>query len=48
MPSANRPQGITLQNAKIEMAAPGQLRYRALVMQGGKAVRDFPVKCISA
>lgn len=41
MPSANRPQGITLQNAKIEMAAPGQLRYRALVMQGGKAVRDF-------
>lgn len=41
MPSANRPQGITLQNAKIEMAAPGQLRYRALVMQGGKAVREF-------
>nr|WP_315477042.1 DUF6776 family protein [uncultured Undibacterium sp.] len=41
MPSANRPQGITLQKTKIELAAPNQLRYRALVMQGGKSVRDF-------
>nr|WP_314862277.1 DUF6776 family protein [uncultured Undibacterium sp.] len=41
MPSANRPQGITLQKTKIELAAPNQLRYRALVMQGGKTVRDF-------
>lgn len=41
MPSANRPQGITLQKTKIELTAPNQLRYRALVMQGGKAVRDF-------
>ena len=41
MPSANRPQGITLQKTKFELTAPNQLRYRALVMQGGKAVRDF-------
>ena len=41
MPSANRPQGITLQKAKIELAGPNLLRFRALVMQGGKAVREF-------
>jgi hypothetical protein len=41
MPSAARPQGITLQKAKIEMAGPSQLRYRTLVMQGGKAMREF-------
>ncbi|MFC0349522.1 DUF6776 family protein [Undibacterium danionis] len=41
MPSANRPQGITLQKTKIELTGPNQLRYRALVMQGGKVVRDF-------
>ncbi|WP_230409628.1 DUF6776 family protein [Undibacterium fentianense] len=40
MPSANRPQGITLQKAKIELVG-NQLRYRTLVMQGGKAVREF-------
>ena len=41
MPSASRPQGITLQNAKVETAGSAQLRYRALVMQGGKAIREF-------
>lgn len=41
MPSAARPQGITLQKSKIEMAGPNQLRYRTLVMQGGKAMREF-------
>jgi len=41
MPSANRPQGITLQKTKIEIAAPNLLRFRALVMQGGKAEREF-------
>lgn len=41
MPSANRPQGITLQKVKLEMAGASQLRYRALVMQGGKGLREF-------
>lgn len=40
-PSAAGADGISLQNFKVEMFAPGQLRYRALVMQGGKAGRDF-------
>lgn len=41
MPSANRPQGISIQRAKIEMSGANQLRYRALVMQGGKASHEF-------
>jgi hypothetical protein len=41
MPSANRPQGITLQKAKIEMISPNQLRYRTLVMRGGKTASEF-------
>lgn len=41
MPSANRPQGLTLQKTKIEMVAANQLRYRTLVMQGGKSAREF-------
>ena len=41
MPSANRPQGLTLQKTKVEMAGANQLRYRTLVMQGGKSAREF-------
>lgn len=40
-PSAVGAEGISLQNFKVEMLSPGQLRYRALVMQGGKNGRDF-------
>ena len=40
-PSAVGAEGISLQNFKVEMLSPGQLRYRALVMQGGKSGRDF-------
>lgn len=40
-PSAVGAEGISLQNFKVEMLSPGQLRYRALVMQGGKTGRDF-------
>lgn len=40
-PSAVGPEGISVQNFKVEILNPGQLRYRALVMQGGKAGRDF-------
>ena len=41
MPSASRPQGITLQRIKVEMVGANQLRYRALVMQGGKGANEF-------
>ena len=41
MPSATGQEGITIQRIKVEMVAPNQLRYRVLVMQGGKGNRDF-------
>ncbi|MFZ6843863.1 DUF6776 family protein [Undibacterium sp. RuTC16W] len=41
MPSATGPEGITLQRVKAEMVTPNQMRYRVLVMQGGKGGRDF-------
>ncbi|MBY0573424.1 MAG: hypothetical protein K2P84_07060 [Undibacterium sp.] len=41
MPSSSRPQGISLQKAKVEMVGGNQLRYRTLVMQGGKAIKEF-------
>lgn len=34
-------QGIAIRRLKAEMIAPNQLRYRLLVMQGGKGGRDF-------
>ncbi len=40
-PSAAGGEGISLQNLKFELAADNQLRYKMLVMQGGKAGRDF-------
>lgn len=40
-PSAAGGEGISLQNLKVEVAADNQLRYKVLVMQGGKAGRDF-------
>lgn len=41
MPSASRPQGLTLQRVFVEQNEPKSLRYRALVMQGGKGIHDF-------
>jgi len=41
MPSATGPEGITVQRLTADMASPNQLRYRILVMQGGKGTRDF-------
>lgn len=41
MPSGTGTDGITVQNLKIEAQGPGQLRYRALVMQGVKNTKDF-------
>jgi hypothetical protein len=34
-------QGVAIRRLKIEMAAPNQLRYRVLVMQGGKGEQNF-------
>ncbi|MBV8125522.1 MAG: hypothetical protein JO370_15775, partial [Paucibacter sp.] len=33
--------GITIQRFKAEQAAPNQLRYRVLVMQGGGGTQQF-------
>lgn len=41
MPSTTGSEGITVQRLKAELVAPNQLRYRVLVMQGGKGNRDF-------
>ncbi|NMM27208.1 MAG: hypothetical protein HHJ12_07935 [Glaciimonas sp.] len=41
LPTATGPAGINIRRLTLEMAAPGQLRYRFLAMQGGRAVRDF-------
>ncbi len=41
MPSATGAEGITVQRVKAEMVAPNQMRYRILIMQGGKGGRDF-------
>ena len=41
LPTATGPAGISIRRLTLEMAAPGQLRYRLLVMQGGRELRDF-------
>jgi|SRR5450830_15020 len=41
MPSGTGTDGITVQNLKVELQGQGQLRYRALVMQGVKNTKDF-------
>lgn len=37
----NTGQGVAIRRLKAEMIAPNQLRYRLLVMQGGKGGRNF-------
>lgn len=41
LPTDTAAKGIAIRRLKIEMNAPGQLRYQVLVMQGGKADQDF-------
>lgn len=41
LPADTGPLGISIRRLKAEMIAPNQLRYRLLVMQGGKGMRDF-------
>lgn len=39
LPAAAGPKGIAIRRLKIDQVAPNQLRYRVLIMQGGKS--DF-------
>ena len=41
LPNATGSQGIVIRRLKIDQIAPGQIRYRLLIMQGGKSERDF-------
>ncbi|MDO9422257.1 MAG: hypothetical protein Q7T66_16475 [Herminiimonas sp.] len=41
LPTNTGADGISIRRFKVEMAEPGQLRYRLLLMQGGKQVSDF-------
>jgi hypothetical protein len=41
LPNATGPQGVAIRRVKIDQVAPNQLRYRLLIMQGGKGDHDF-------
>jgi hypothetical protein len=41
LPTDTGVQGITIRRLKAEMLEPTQLRYRLLLMQGGKGASDF-------
>lgn len=41
LPADNAAQGISIRRMKVEMAAPNQLRFRILLMQGGRGKNDF-------
>jgi hypothetical protein len=41
LPTDTGPRGIAIRRLKVDMVAPNQLRYRVLVMQGGKGNVDF-------
>jgi len=41
LPTATGPQGINLRRMKLDLISPNQLRYRLLIMQGGKGDRRF-------
>lgn len=41
LPNATGPVGVAIRRLKIDQVAPNQLRYRLLIMQGGKGDHDF-------
>ena len=41
LPTDTGPLGISIRRLKADIVAPNQLRYRLLIMQGGKGDRDF-------
>ncbi len=41
LPTDNGSQGISIRRMKVEIAGPNQVRYRLLLMQGGRNKNDF-------
>lgn len=41
LPNATGPEGLAIRRLKVDMVAPNQLRFRMLVMQGGKGDQEF-------
>ncbi|HJV84837.1 MAG TPA: DUF6776 family protein [Noviherbaspirillum sp.] len=41
LPNATGPQGVSIRRLKIDQTAPNQIRYRLLIMQGGKGDQQF-------
>ncbi|WP_240162458.1 DUF6776 family protein [Glaciimonas sp. PAMC28666] len=41
LPTATGKDGIAIQRLSLQLIAPTQLRYRSLIMRGGKIGRDF-------
>lgn len=41
LPTATGSNGIAIQRLSLQLTSPTQLRYRSLIMRGGKAGRDF-------
>lgn len=41
LPNATGPAGVAIRRLKVDQIAPNQLRYRLLIMQGGKGDRRF-------
>jgi hypothetical protein len=41
LPASTGGPGVAIRRLKVDIIAPNQLKYRILVMQGGKGARDF-------
>nr|WP_322785767.1 DUF6776 family protein [Noviherbaspirillum massiliense] len=41
LPNATGVQGVAIRRLKVDLIAPGQLRYRLLIMQGGRNKPEF-------
>jgi hypothetical protein len=41
LPASTGPRGVSIQQVKIDNIGPNQVRYRLLLMQGGKATEQF-------
>jgi hypothetical protein len=41
LPTATGPQGVSIRRLKIDQVAANQIRYRLLIMQGGKGDQQF-------
>lgn len=41
LPNATGPQGINIRRVKVDLISPNQLRYRLLIMQGGRGEQTF-------